>query len=466
VPTYNERENVEKLCAQLLALPLAADVLFLDDNSPDGTGEVLDRLAEAHANVSVVHRPGKLGIGSAHQAGIAWAYAHGYQTLVTMDCDFTHNPADIERLLAESEGCAVAVGSRFLRKGSLPGWNPLRRALTWMGHFITRFFLGMPYDATGAFRVYRLARIPAEVFALVQAGGYSFFFESLFLLHRNGVGIREVGIVLPARTYGHSKMSFWQAARSAGQALRLGVLSRADAGRFRPLPAPPEIRPELVDPQGWDAYWQKKGNLGGVCYEIVASLYRRLIIRKNLSWILRRHFRPGASLLHAGCGGGQVDMDVQGEMKITAVDISPVALQHYRRNNPQAREVRHGSIFALPFGAETFAGAYNLGVMEHFTAGEIQAILRELRRVVRPNGKVVLFWPRQQGASVMFLGLVHWVFHHVLQKKIQLHPTEISLLGSRGHARSVLTGAGLELLEYHFGMRDFFCQAIVVGRRP
>jgi dolichol-phosphate mannosyltransferase len=205
----------------------------MDDNSPDGTGKILDELAARHPRVSVIHRSGKLGIGTAHLDGIHYAYDHGYETLVTMDCDFTHPPEDIPRLLELHKTCDVAIGSRHMAGGSLPGWSPLRRFLAKMGHVMTLSLLGMSYDATGAFRVYRLPRIPVAVFDLVKEKGYAFFFESLFILSSNGISIGETPITPPARKYGHSKMSFKEAARSARQVFSLAVKSRLHPSQFR-----------------------------------------------------------------------------------------------------------------------------------------------------------------------------------------------------------------------------------------
>ena len=233
VPTYNERENVEPMVRELTGLGLDADLLFVDDHSPDGTGEALDQLARTNPRLHVIHRAGKLGIGSAHQAGIAWAYDHGYATLVTLDCDFSHSPADVTRLLAAARSCDLAVGSRYLGGDSLPGWNLLRRSLTHLGHVMTRWVLGIRHDATGAFRAYRLDRIPRGVFARVRSRGYAFFFDSMFVLCRNGVRVGEIPIVLPSRTYGHSKMSVAEAARSGRRVFGLFVADRLDRSRFR-----------------------------------------------------------------------------------------------------------------------------------------------------------------------------------------------------------------------------------------
>jgi dolichol-phosphate mannosyltransferase len=178
----------------------------MDDNSPDGTGDIIDELAKHSPRVFASHRPKKLGIGHAHREGINWAYAHGYTQLITMDCDFTHPPSSIPEILevAHASDADVVVGSRYLRKDSLVGWNPLRLFLTYTGHFLTKSLLGMSQDATGGFRFYRLDRIPRSVFALVSSTGYSFFFESLYILYLNGFTIGEIPISLPPRTYGHS----------------------------------------------------------------------------------------------------------------------------------------------------------------------------------------------------------------------------------------------------------------------
>jgi dolichol-phosphate mannosyltransferase len=233
IPTYNERGNVNQMCEQLLALGLDTDILFMDDNSPDGTGAVLDEFAKEHSSISVLHRSGKLGIGSAHFDGITWAYDHNYDTLVTLDCDFAHSPADIPRLLNHPGNCDVTVGSRYMQDNSLPGWHPTRWFLTNFGHFLTKRFLGVPYDATGALRVYRLDRIPRGIFSLVRARGYGFFFESMCVLVRNGISVGEVPIIMPVRTYGHSKMTAREVVRSGARFLSLWLASLLHPRRFR-----------------------------------------------------------------------------------------------------------------------------------------------------------------------------------------------------------------------------------------
>jgi dolichol-phosphate mannosyltransferase len=208
LPTYNERENVQKMCQDLSTVDIPADILFIDDNSPDGTGDVLDGLVKKNPRVLVIHRPGKMGIGSAHKDGIAWVYSHGYTHLVTMDCDFTHSPENIPDLLQCADEYDVVVGSRHMREDSLSGWNLWRKCITRTGHVLTTVLLKMPYDATGAFRLYRLDHIPPEIFRSVSSNGYSFFIESLAILNLNRFRIKEIPIALPPRTYGHSKLRF------------------------------------------------------------------------------------------------------------------------------------------------------------------------------------------------------------------------------------------------------------------
>lgn len=463
IPTYNECENVGPLAEQLLALPLDADILFVDDNSPDGTGALLDRLAQGQERLKVRHRPGKAGIGSAHQDGIRYAYEQQYQVLVTMDCDFTHSPADIPRLLAALTGHQVAVGSRYLQAGSLDDWSFLRKSLTRLGSFATRRLLGIHCDATGAFRAYDLTRLPARLFQLVPAAGYSFFFESMYVLQKNDVDIAELAIVLPKRTYGHSKMRLRDVWRSGMQILSLALAERVTPAQFRLSTRTITLDPTLIDPQGWEAYWTK--GQSSQLYALVATIYRNLFIKACLNRAIRRTFPRGAALLHGGCGSGEVDGNLAHEMAITALDICPAALRRYASNNPTAHDLRHGSILALPFPAATFDGVYNLGVMEHFTPAEAAVILAEFHRVLKPQGKVLFFWPHARATSVFVLRVIHWLLQDVLKKKIQLHPAEITHMRSRAQAAATLEAAGFRLVDYRFGPRDLFVQAVVVAER-
>jgi ubiquinone/menaquinone biosynthesis C-methylase UbiE len=189
-----------------------------------------------------------------------------------------------------------------------------------------------------------------------------------------------------------------------------------------------------------------------------------MIIKPRLISAIQREFPPGASLLHAGCGSGQVDTDLHEHARITAIDISTSALEMYRRHNPQA-EVRHASIFDLPFPDGNFDGAYNLGVVEHFERNELKRAFQELHRVVKPGGKLVVFWPHAHATSVFILNSARWVLNDLLQKDVQLYPPEVSLVHSRSEAAELLSSGGFELSSYEFGPRDMFVQAMVVATR-
>ncbi|MDB4979842.1 MAG: hypothetical protein JWM82_594, partial [Myxococcales bacterium] len=367
--------------------------------------------------------------------------------------------------LERADTADAVVGSRYLEPESLPGWSPFRKSLTTLGHVLTKNMLGISQDATGAFRVYNLETIPRALFDLVQSSGYAFFFESMVVLQRNGLAIAEIPIKLPARTYGSSKMSAQEIKRSVGTLVTLFIQDQTNPGRFRPGRAAVALDPKLVDPQNWDEYWDKKSAKTTAAYDLIAAVYRNAFIKPRLEEAIEREFEVGARLLHAGCGGGPVDANLHSRARITAIDISPSALELYRRSNPDAEEVRHANILDLPFPNASFDGAYNLGVVEHFERDELGKMLSELRRVIKPNGKLVVFWPHARGTSVQALGAAHWVLNDVLHRNVRLHPPEVSLVHSRQEAADVLASSGFELKSYDFGPRDLFVQARVVATR-
>ena len=179
------------------------------------------------------HRNGKLGIGSAHQEAITWAYDNSYHRLVTLDCDFTHFPSDIPKMITAGNGFGVAVGSRFIKSESLPGWSPLRRLMTAGGHLLTKHLLGISQDASGAFRVYDLLKIDSKIFGLVTSTGYGFFFESLHVLYRNNIRINEIPIILPSRISGDSKMTLREVWKGLIHLFKVAALARVKPSRFR-----------------------------------------------------------------------------------------------------------------------------------------------------------------------------------------------------------------------------------------
>lgn len=225
IPTYKERENVRLIVEGLRYNLGPVPILFCDDNSPDGTYEAISELAARDGHISVIRRPGKLGIGSAHKDGIREAVRRGYRRLLTMDCDLTHQPSDCARFVAHECG-DVVIGSRFVDRASLSDWNFVRKCLTKAGHLATSWLLKLPYDATGALRLYHLDRIGDAWLNQVNSDGYAFFFESLMVLDARGVAIEELSIRLPKRTYGSSKMTIREIIRSVSMLFHLAARRR------------------------------------------------------------------------------------------------------------------------------------------------------------------------------------------------------------------------------------------------
>lgn len=206
VPTYNERENVRELCRRILESMPSAQILFIDDNSPDGTAAEVVRISANEPNVNLLLRHSKSGIGSAHKAAFREACLRDVDVLVTLDADLTHNPEDIPKLIAALEFADVAVGSRFASGGGLQDWAITRQFLTKLGHFATRFLLQVPHDATGALRAYRIGVDTRRISELPISDGYPFFYQSMTWLVRKNVSVVEVPIILTSRAYGSSKM--------------------------------------------------------------------------------------------------------------------------------------------------------------------------------------------------------------------------------------------------------------------
>jgi dolichol-phosphate mannosyltransferase len=212
VPTYNEAENLPKLVSALFSLPLPElDLLIVDDNSPDGTGQLAEELGKQYpGRIDVLHRPGKLGLGRAYIAGFRHALKQGAKAIFQMDADFSHPIEKIPEMVAAIEGCDVVLGSRYVKGGSLDeNWPFLRKALSAWGNFYARTILGLPiYDVTGGFRLWRrevLEGIPLE---RVKSNGYIFQVEMAYIARKLGFHFREVPIYFAERVRGKSKMNF------------------------------------------------------------------------------------------------------------------------------------------------------------------------------------------------------------------------------------------------------------------
>jgi dolichol-phosphate mannosyltransferase len=218
VPTYNERDNLEPLVIETLAALPDSDLLVVDDASPDGTGALADTLAARTARVRVLHRPQKQGLGPAYAAGFRAALEHGYDLVIEMDCDFSHDPADLPRLVAATRsGADLAIGSRYVPGGRIEGWPWSRHLLSAGANLYARILLGRTVrDWTSGFKCFRRAALQAVLDAGAPANGYVFQIQGTYRVVRRGYSVVELPIVFRERTRGDSKVRY----NSAMEALR------------------------------------------------------------------------------------------------------------------------------------------------------------------------------------------------------------------------------------------------------
>ena len=209
LPTYNERENLERMVRALgEVLPDDARLLVIDDNSPDGTGEIADRLASELPWVEVLHRPCKEGLGRAYVDGFRQVLASGAELVLEMDCDFSHDPADVPRLIAAVEdGADLALGSRYVPGGGTANWGLVRRFISRGASVYTRMLLMPIHDATGGFKCFRRRVLEAIELETIDAAGYVFQIETTYRTLRKGFHVVEIPITFVDRTAGQSKMS-------------------------------------------------------------------------------------------------------------------------------------------------------------------------------------------------------------------------------------------------------------------
>ncbi len=208
IPTYNERENIERLIPVLLDLDPRLEVLIVDDSSPDGTAEVAREWGRRTGRVKVLERPAKMGMGSAYVEGMSKALEEGYDPIITMDADFSHDPKYIPQMLKAVEEADVAVGSRYVKGGGTKGWPLKRRLLSRAANLYARMVLGLPLkDVTGSFRCYRAHALRKLNLKSLSAKGFVFNVEIVYRLLKAGCKLVEVPIVFVERERGRSKMS-------------------------------------------------------------------------------------------------------------------------------------------------------------------------------------------------------------------------------------------------------------------
>lgn len=232
IPTYNEAENLSLVLGRLRASVPEADVLVVDDGSPDGTGDLADRLAAADPRVSVLHRSQKAGLGAAYLHGFRVALERGYDVVGEMDADGSHQPEQLPRMLEALESADLVLGSRWVPGGSVVNWPWGRRALSRGGNLYTRLLLGIPvHDATGGFRLFRRATLEKIDLSAVQSVGYCFQADLAWRTIKAGLTVREVPIEFVERVRGESKMTPDVAAESLRLITRWGLRERSRQAR-------------------------------------------------------------------------------------------------------------------------------------------------------------------------------------------------------------------------------------------
>lgn len=222
--TYNELENLPALIAEIHQFVPDADVLVIDDNSPDGTGRLADDLAGRDGRIHALHRSGKQGLGTATVAGFRYGIEHGYDQLVNMDADFSHHPRYITDLRNCLNDADVGIGSRYVPGGGVVGWNWKRYFMSSGINAYARLFLGLPNrDNSGSFRCYRVAKLALLDFDQVRSRGYSFQEEILYMCRRVGSSFREVPIIFEDRRAGTSKINWKESVAALWNIFRLGL---------------------------------------------------------------------------------------------------------------------------------------------------------------------------------------------------------------------------------------------------
>ncbi len=208
IPTYNEKQNIIPLTKEVLGLSNDIHVLVVDDNSPDGTGDLIDEACKTRSRLHILHRPAKMGLGTAYKEGFFYALENNYDRVITMDADFSHQPQYIPQLIDKNQFFDVAIGSRYVPGGGTVNWGPHRKLISFTANFMARMLLGLTaHDCTAGFRCYRDDILRKVDFQGIKSEGYSFLVEMLFNCVKEGAQIGEIPIIFENRVAGKSKIS-------------------------------------------------------------------------------------------------------------------------------------------------------------------------------------------------------------------------------------------------------------------
>lgn len=208
IPTFNEKENIQKLIPELLEKYNSIDILVVDDNSPDGTGKLVEEMSVGNSRIKLIQRSGKLGLGTAYVEGFRYMISNGYEAVVQMDADFSHDPAEISNFLENIKTADIVIGSRYIKGVNVINWPMRRLLLSWFANQYTKIITGLPVkDATGGYKCIRRKVLESIDLSSVKSNGYSFQIEITYKAWKKGFSVLEIPIVFTDRTEGHSKMS-------------------------------------------------------------------------------------------------------------------------------------------------------------------------------------------------------------------------------------------------------------------
>ena len=224
IPTLNEKNNVTKIFEKIKKTKIKLDILFIDDNSNDGTKLEISKLKKKFKNVNYIFRYNKSGIGSAHKDGFRYAYKKKYNIIITMDCDGTHDPKYLKNLIHKSKSFDYVITSRFKKRGLIKDWPLTRKLITYLRHIFVKIFLGINYDASGAYRSFLTSKIKLNHLMSAKNNDYAFFWEVTYILKKEGYSIHEIPVKLVFRKLGKSKMKFKHIIYSLYYLFKLSIL--------------------------------------------------------------------------------------------------------------------------------------------------------------------------------------------------------------------------------------------------
>jgi dolichol-phosphate mannosyltransferase len=459
IAAYNECENIGPLTERLIRTldaftPGAWELIYIIEGT-DATCSIAQSFAAARPEIRVFCGSEPSGLGAAFRRGFA-AIAADAEVAVTMDADLNHQPEEIPELIAAlvRNGADLVVGSRKAAGAVAEGTPPWKRLLSNTGNRIMRRLLRAPVDdQTSGFRVYRPEVLRAVTFT---NNGFAFLPEILIGAHSLGFRIVEIPIRFIYRKQGQSKMRILPTALSY-----FSLFRRRGTVRQKAMPPVPG-----ADRENWNRHWAARGQRSGPsAFALGSGIVRRVIFQPAVVHFLEKHFPPEGTFCEMGCGTGESSLRlVHGKRRFVGLDFSSEAI-----SRAGATGHFHGLLCAdvayLPLRTGSIDGIWNLGVMEHFPLPILKRSLEEFRRVLKPGGIAVLFWPSENNSSRWVLGPLEWARTAITGKPFRFFPAEVSRLKSKQEAAAIIREAGFSPVEIDFSLRTALIHTVVVARK-